>query len=431
MNKLINAISGLLKKGLFHVFGANIINKIVAFVCNILVVRLVAQIDYGYYTSAYNVITIAMLITGAGTLSGALQYGSEQRGEEEKKEYFKYCLAIGIVFDLILSVGILGYAFGELMPIKETKQYIIFLTPTILLHYIFEYFGVLLRSQKRVKEYARLLNVNSILLSTLSCLGALLGGVSGLILGRVIAYLVSWLMGMFYNKELLEGIFKSETISNVKKKDVLKYSISCCLIAALNRLLYTIDVTVITYIVKDPETIAIYKVGTLIPEALDFIPHSILVVISPYFAEHNKDNEWLRNWTKKLYTYTGLFNLMITLFLVVTASWVVTFLWGAEYMQSVPIYIVLSLSFFVSATFRQTGTNVLSTLRKTTYNLVISCITGVANIILDIWLVTKFGIYGAAIATLVAVIFASALSLPYVYKLIYSGEMKNEKENIG
>ena len=58
--------------------------------------------------------------------------------------------------------------------------------------------------------------------------------------------------------------------------------------------------------------------------------------------------------------------------------------------------------------------------KKTDYNVIISAITLCANIVIDIIFIKNWGIIGAAVGTLISTIIASALSLPYVFYLIYS-----------
>lgn len=411
--------------GLARVASASVINKIIAFISNIIVVRFVNQYEYGLYSSANNVVTMAMLFTGMGTISGVLQYGAENRSTDEKMQCFKYSVFIGSAFNLLLTFGILVYANYNLMPIYETKRYIFALTPTIVLHYVFEYLGAILRSRKSVKEYANLLNVNSVSFSFFSIVGAYTFGVMGLAIGRSISYTLGICMGVYYNRNVLGNIFKASKLKRKMGAELFRYSFSCCIIAALNRLLYVVDVAVIGYILKDANQIAIYRVGTTIPESLEFIPQSVLITVIPYFAEHNLDIEWLKKWTKKLYLLSGISNLALTFLLVLFAPFIVTLFWGIEYQKSTPVFITLAANYFVMATFRQNGTNILSTLRMTNYNVAISIITCISDIILDVVWVQNFGIMGAATATVIVAAGASMLSFPYVYYLIYT-----EKGNI-
>ena len=410
-----NSIYKSLKAGIISVLGSNMINKIVALISNILVVRFVSQQEYGLLSSAFNIISLVMLFTGAGTINGVLQYGSEKREDIEKLQYFKYSFFIGTMFDILLTIIVCLYSGLNFIPLIEAKKYVFMFAPTIILHFLFEYLGAIIRSKKEAKKYAIMMNVNSLSYSILSCIGAYYYGVSGMIIGRNISYVLGIVVGIMFNyKILFLMVLKIE-----QKLKFLIYSLSCCVTAALNRLLYIIDITVVSYIVKDANEVAIYKVGTQIPESLEFIPYSILIAVIPYFAENKENSKWLHTWTKRLYCYSGILNLVITIVLIMGSSTIIDVFWGEQYQRSVPIFIMLSLNYFIMATFRQTGTNILSALRAVKYNVIISCISCILNIVLDIIFVYKWGIYGAAMATVVVVIFASMLSFPYIFKLIY------------
>ena len=64
-------------------------------------------------------------------------------------------------------------------------------------------------------------------------------------------------------------------------------------INALSQLLYLLDLFVIGIVDPQETIIASYKVATVIPTALIFIPNSLVIYIYPYFAEHKDDTETL------------------------------------------------------------------------------------------------------------------------------------------
>lgn len=409
----------VMKTGVISVASASVINKIVAFACNILIVRLVTQEEYGIYSAANNAVEIVLLITGLGILSGVMQFVAENRAEEEKNEFAKFGLLWGVGIDVLLTVGLILYGVFEMQPIAEVNKYIVWLSPTILLHFVYEYFGVLLRSGKRIKQYSILLNTNSVTLSILSCLGALGFGINGLVVGRTVAYTFGGLLGLFFNKDSVIAIINAKRLEREKRSDILKFSAACCISGALNRALYLIDTLLITYLVANAENVAIYKVGTQIPEALEFIPYSILIAIMPHIIEHNDNSAWLKKWIKRVYLYSICVNAVITVGLILFAPLIINLFWGSEYAESIKIFRILSLNYFVMASFRQLGTNILSALKRVRYNMIISVIACVVNIFMDYFMVKKYGIMGAAYATLIVVTIASLLSFPYIIAVVY------------
>ena len=196
---------------------------------------------------------------------------------------------------------------------------------------------------------------------------------------------------------------------------------------ALSQLLYLFDVFVIGVVIANEEILATYKVATIIPTAMMFVPQSVIVFVYPYFAEHRLDKKWCISNFKKLMVYFNLANIVITAMLVAGAPIIIRLVHGAKYLDAVPAFRILSLSYFFSAGFKSISGNLLVTQRKLKYNLFVSIMTGVVNIITDYILVSYMGSIGAAYTTLAVVILAGLLMTPY---LLYSfNHIKEDAED--
>lgn len=93
----------LLSGGFFHIFGANIVNKVVAFATNIVIVWFLAKDDYGVFSYANNIYSFMALVTGFGLLTGMFQLCSERRPQAEKDAVLWYSFSRGVLIDLILA----------------------------------------------------------------------------------------------------------------------------------------------------------------------------------------------------------------------------------------------------------------------------------------------------------------------------------------
>ena len=78
------------KSGLIDVFGANVINKVIAMLSNMVITRLLSKTDYGIWSYVLNIYSYLALISGLGLLSGAFQFGAENKGNEKEFQYYKY-----------------------------------------------------------------------------------------------------------------------------------------------------------------------------------------------------------------------------------------------------------------------------------------------------------------------------------------------------
>lgn len=416
--ELMGKIRWMIDKGAVHILGTNVANKVLSFFTNILIVRFLTKTEYGVFGYANNIISFFLLASGLGMTSGVLQYGSEKRPEEEKRLFFKYGMNFGLVINVVLAVMILLYVKCIPIAIDGTELYIALMCFIPVVDYIFNYFCTILRCRKENKKYARILNTNTFFYFIFSCLGAFLFGIAGVIIGRYIAYTISIIQGIIFceYKEIIQCA--TNKLTRNQRKEIIKYSIICCMSNALSQILYLLDVYLIGVYIKDSQAVASYKAATLVPSALTFIPSGIITFIYPYFAENNLDYKWLKEKMKMLFKVLEIVNLAISIILIAFAPLIIHILWGAEYMDSLAAFRILSFNYFISGTFRIPAGNILAMLKNVKVNLVVSVFAGTANIFLDIFLIKRLGAEGAAIATVLVVFISVAISMPaLLYKM--------------
>ena len=73
----METLKGLYKRGFFHILGSTFLNKIVAFLANIAIVRILSKNDYGVFSGAFNVFFIVFLFSGLGIANGILYFCSK------------------------------------------------------------------------------------------------------------------------------------------------------------------------------------------------------------------------------------------------------------------------------------------------------------------------------------------------------------------
>ena len=137
----------------------------------------------------------------------------------------------------------------------------------------------------------------------------------------------------------------------------------------------------------------------MIPSAVAFIPSSIMVFVIPYFAR-NKDNyEWIKSNYKKLILITISVAIVIVAGGIVTAPWIIPFIFGKQYADAITCYIILLCGFLFSGGLQTPSINIIYTQRKVKINLIITLVSGCFNIVFDLIGIQLWGSIGAAIAT--------------------------------
>lgn len=419
MEKIKLKVQTLLKTGFFHVFGSNVINKIIGFMSSIVLVRILSKTEYGAFTYAWNIYCIIALFNGMGVESGTLQLASEHSGDKSyARKISDYGTRVGLVFNVGLSLVTIGIGLFAPLTINGAKVLICSMFAMPFFQFLNNMYSTYLRSQKMNKEYSQLSVTNTAILFIASALFAVLFRKMGLIIGHYTAYIVACLMGALYYR--IHLLSRDRRDLGEDKKVLLKISLISMMNNGLSQLMYLIDVFVIGIVAPEETILASYKVATMIPTALAFIPTSLIVYVYPYFAEHKDDGKWCINRYKQILLGLGGANALISIGMWLFAPLIVRILYGAQYLDSVPVFRVLALSYFFSGTFRTISGNLLVTQRKLRLNMFVAVISSAVNIVADYYFIQWWGSMGAAYATVLVIMITSIMSTTYLIKTFRS-----------
>lgn len=435
--QILSKLHSISRYGIPAVFLSSVTNKAIGFVSNMIVIRILSVEEYGLQASLYTVLSLIGLFVGGGMGSPLIIYGSEWRSPSEKNQIRIYTLYCGVLFSIL--VGFIQILLG-LFVFKDypiLHQYLPLLSMVPVISYINSYIQILMRTMQDNQGYARLTFLHTLvgLVSTLC--GIAIAGLSGLIWYRVIGSIFMILIGMkmcpvkldigfdLQNFSLFKMLYPSGILKNMKselKKELWAFAIKAGLTSILNSTVLYLDVFMITMLLKDPELIASYKIACLIPDNLNFLPGVLMIALVPRFAQCANDKEWFKDRFKRLFIANLIVQGVISLFLILFAREIITFLWTEKYLDSTLPFQILSFSYLWMAGIRIFSTNMLSVLKKTTYNLFVSILLGIVNITLDLLLITRWQMIGAALATLFSVIFVSAMTFVYLIYVIYKSD---------
>jgi len=417
MNHIKMEFKRLLNTGFFHIFGSNVINQILIFLSGIIIVRFISKSDYGVYSYSLNILSFFTIALGMGMNSGVLQLCSENiKKPVIRDSIYNYGARVGILFNLAISAAIILIALIIKLPVNGANQILLSLSLIPFLDGIREMQYVYFRSTLDNKNYAYANTLSTVLIVTLSVLGSIVFQVEGLIIGKYIASTVTVALVFCSLKCKLPKLHSR--LDKEIKKVLYKISIISMCNNGISNLLYLMDIFLIGLIIKTPDIIADYKVATVIPTALQFIPSAICVYIFPMFSMHKDENLWIRNKSQKVFLYMFAMNFIITAILIIFAPLIISIIFGSQYLNAVAPFRVLSLSYFFVGTFRVLSGNLLVTQRKLVFNLIMTIAAGTVNIIGNIILINEFGSLGAAYTTLFVTSISGIISTVYYFRII-------------
>lgn len=149
------------------------------------------------------------------------------------------------------------------------------------------------------------------------------------------------------------------------------------------------------------EEVGVYTIGMQLSNILAILIGPIQNSLFPKFLElYRNDYQKYYNFYKLTNTIITQFYLMITLISIVVVKYTFKYVYSSQYDGAILIYSILAFSVFIKAngSLQTSHMTIKNITKKSFYKTLVSLIL---NIILNILLIPKYGINGAAIATLI------------------------------
>lgn len=421
MVNLKSIIKKLAQTGFGHIFGSSVINQMIGLLSGIILIRVLSKSDYGIYSYTNNILSLILLVSGIGMISGILQICSEEfKNPKKALAIFKYGAKFGIIFNVLLSLAIVAIAVYIPLPIEGANKLLLVMSMLPVAMIIYQFIQVYYRYNMLNKAYSFFTTINTIVLFIFSVIGALIAQAEGMVLFSFIGYIISIFVGIILFKFPFRELKNIGKVTIQEKKDLLKISSISMANNGTAYLILVLDIFIIGLLIHDQSIIATYKVATIIPSALLFIPGALMIYLYPYFASHNNDKEWVKRNFNLIIQYFGLFNFILTVVLIIFAPVIITIIFGTQYLDAVGPFRILIASYFFSATFRKIVGNILVTQRKLKFNLWLGILETIMNVVGNFILISHFGVLGAAINSLIVVIISSVIGVWYFLSVVKS-----------
>lgn len=411
--------------GFFSIVVAGTLNKVIAFISGVILVRVVSKSDYGAYSYALNIINYFVLLNGLGTSSCVVQLCVEKGGDSEAAErVYSAACSLGMLWDLVLTALIVVFALAVPLPLEGANRLLLLLAPFPLFSLAVSFQQERLRSRLMNSQYAVATNVNSVAVLGLSVAGALAGSATGLSVGRSAGMALSALLtNRLYKVRIY---LRPEGYNRALVADILKMAVTVCLTNAVSQALTLVGTTLVGNLTGDQELVASYSTATTIPFALAFLPGMVITYASPYFIKRNRERAWmLRHWGLLALACGGI-SVCVAGVCFACADWLVPLVFGEQYASSVEPFRVLLVAFAINSAFAQPAGNVLAFHRRYIFNLC-STAARLAVALGASWaLVPAMGIEGAAWGYLAAICVGSVINV--IGCAIFAGYPKDAPE---
>lgn len=178
-----------------------------------------------------------------------------------------------------------------------------------------------------------------------------------------------------------------------------------------------IDQVMLTNIVSKQEN-GIYAAAVRLVELWYFVPMAIYASVFPKIVESKSISETLfYERLQKLYNVMSFLAYFIAIPTTIFAEWIVTIVFGKDYYGAVPILIIMIWSMMFTNLGLARSAFLMSNNLITTHTFTV-VLGAIVNILLNLWLLPRYGGTGAAIATLVSYWIATHGSC-FLYKPLF------------
>lgn len=427
MTMIKKYIEKLHKKGFSSIVLTSILSNVIVFVGGIILVHLLPKEEYGNYTYVQNAFNMLVIIGDCGIASATMQFASENYKTPSKANaYIAYGFKMILLLSILPILVVLTSYWWYPHTIVGTKMVVrnLFLLP--LFQNMNLFLLVVLRIFLKNNQYAIINILNCAFQYIFIVLFAVKGGWTGAVLSKYPATIIITIISVLFVKNVWD---KGEKASLQKREKVeyLKLAFVTQANAVSSTLMNILDVYCVGLFVADSSVIASYKSASVLPTALNFIPQSVMVFMVPYFGRNCRDKEWVRATYKKV--CIGLIAVcgVVATIGMLGASFIIPLIFGAEYKDAIPLFIVLLVGFVFYGGLQCPATNVLYTQRKMKVILILTVLGALGNTVLNVILINRFGEIGAAYATTIVHIVIGIAANLYLYLVLHRKELKNDQ----
>lgn len=418
--KPLKEIKAFAKDGLFHIFGSSVLAQVCGLISSMVVIRALPKTDYGFYVSANNVYSYLAVFIGLGLTSAVIQFCSERISEQRKGAIYRHSLILGGFGNvgLLLLIVCLSYA-EEACGNYQVAYYLRLMAGLPFAVYANSYLQTVLR----VKLKNRAFSYANIIYSLFTLVGNIvftrLIGIAGLILTMYLANLAAAakcaisLRGESFFAQISS---KQNRLPEGDKSEITKYALTCALTNFSSTALILLDVTCLDITIGSYEVLADYQVASTIPAACAFVPSCLMTFFYPKLVDaFSNSKEAGRLEVKRLTKIFLAVNGTVYGILAFCAPFIIFVAFGEKYVNVVAVFELLSVNYFFYS-YRVLFGNVIASIKHVKINLLLSIISGLLKIALNLLLIHLLASMGAALATVLVTAFIDVLSYAYLQR---------------
>ncbi len=386
-----------IEKGAIHILVGNFSTKFVTFFGSVFLSRLLSKPDLGNLTYMENIYGYAYIFAGLGMSNALLRYSVLSENIERKYGYYKYSILKSTFFNFLLVVFVIianvFYKHPDEFWISKS------LLPIFIISLPFQDLIYQVQINERAMQNNKRFALNSVTTAIFIVLArtfsARLGNLTAVVFSIVfISIVISMALVISTQKRYFHNVTPDRLLSS-EKKHASKYAFQYMITNGLWGVFMLTNIFLLSRITGDPIATADFKIAYAFPANLSIVSTSLGIFITPFFVKNEKNAHWVRTNYKKNLFFNVLIMGLVSLAMFILSKPLI-WLFGEHYLNTVPLMKLLILGNFVDTAFRYPTANILASIGKIKYNMVVSALGFLIQIILNLHTIPLYGAYGVA-----------------------------------
>lgn len=395
-------------------------SRIINFIFALAVGRLLGAEIYGEFSYLLSFISFFLSLSMLGLNNSALHFMPLYKKDcVERHRISSLVLVIPLLTSVIIIAMLMFFSQSISVHILNHPEYrtnFLLLVPSILFLGLQNNMLSLIRGSKRIKEQVYVKNIiipiSKLVLLLVFVMAFRIQNIYSLIIPYYL-YTLGVILFLYRRLKTYE-ILGPLSFSGPMAKRLLQFSIPLLFSGMVGLISGNIDKFMIGYYM-DSSQVGIYRVARQFSDLTTIAYASLITTIPPVISElyHNKKTRELKELYILSTKWVSVFNLLFFGILLLLAPDLMRMV-GAEFVAGSSVLIIIGLGQIVNA---MTGTadhiNIMTGHPR--YSLYTKLVVMGSNILLNGLLIPRYGITGAAIATMVAISLSSLLNLMFLY----------------
>ncbi|WP_028783985.1 polysaccharide biosynthesis C-terminal domain-containing protein [Thalassobacillus devorans] len=351
---------------------------------------------FGEFTYAFTLVQVLMILATAGFNNG-LMYSIPKHGYKD----VSFSFVINFLLSLVI-VGV-GWVFIE-------DHYIRWMLPLIWLLSAEQLFFGIYRSERKIKEYYVINGLVTMILRIVLIIAFYY--ITGkneysIAYGVYASFLFSNAMYYFYNRRKINKY--------TFDKSYLKYSLTLILASLLGVMINKIDILMLGSMTTKSD-VGIYQITVQVSNILSALLLIFNTVFAPEISRlfHSGQLEQMKRMYVKATRILALTSVTVTVILILSSNFILYF-FGAEFLEGQNALILRSVAHCINLSVGGVWL-MLSMTGQPKFQMYANIVAFLINILLNYLLIPKYGINGAAFASMVTIIFTNIVGYMIVSK---------------